>query len=141
MVWATALVADFSHSLETGRHGRVQRAQRHEEGKNELNPGFLTETGNSEGCYLIYDTFPTVFAGRRLPGEEEEVQAPEGQTKPHQEDGQRLWPQMLKERATGQQWESIDVSASVQMCGSLPFVSWAVLLSGHSIDNACIINY
>ncbi len=48
------LVADFSHSLVTGRHGRVQRAERQKEGKYELNPRFLTETNTSGGCYLMY---------------------------------------------------------------------------------------
>lgn len=52
--WVTALVADFSHSLVTGRHGRVQRAERQKEGKNELNPRFPTETDNSERCYLMH---------------------------------------------------------------------------------------
>lgn len=58
MFWATALVADSCRSLETGRHGRVQRAQGQKEGKNEMNPGFLTETGISEGCFLTFPTFP-----------------------------------------------------------------------------------
>lgn len=55
-----------------------------------MNPGFLTETGISEGCFLTFPTFPSASAERRVPGEEEAVQAPEGQTEPHQKDGQRL---------------------------------------------------
>lgn len=80
---------------------------------------------------MLSDAFPTVSAERRLPGEEEALQAPEGQTQPHQKNGQRLRPQVLKilpiireEAATGRYCDSTDVLASVQMWGSLPLVSF-----------------